>query len=46
MNVTVTITYSNNPQVDTRKRGTSENEVFLYYKDAFDRWTFKTGTST
>ena len=42
--VTVTVTYSNNPTVRTVTRGSTSDDVFLFYKDEFNAWTFKTGS--
>jgi hypothetical protein len=42
--VTITVTYSNNPTVRTVTRGNRSDDVFLFYKDEFNAWTFKTGS--
>jgi hypothetical protein len=42
--VTITVTYSNNPEVRTVTRGAKSDDVFLFYKDEFNSWTFRTGS--
>ena len=42
--VTITVTYSNNPTVRTVTRGNRSDDVFLFYKDELNAWTFKTGS--
>jgi len=41
--VTITVTYANNPTLRTVERGKASNDIF-FYKDAFNAWTFKTGS--
>jgi hypothetical protein len=42
--VKITVTYSNNPSVRTVQRGVKSDDVFFFYRDAFDAWTFRTGS--
>lgn len=39
----ITVTYSNNPTVSTTRRGEKTDDVFFFYKDGFNKWTFRTG---
>jgi hypothetical protein len=41
--VVITVTYSNNPTVEVTRRGERTDDVFFFYKDGFDKWTFRTG---
>lgn len=42
--VEMEVHYSNNPTVAHFTRGQKSDEVFLFYKDAFGKWIFKTGS--
>lgn len=42
--VHVHVSYSNNPSARDLTRGERDDDTFLFYKDGFGRWTFKTGT--
>lgn len=41
--VKITVTFSNNPTIHTWQRGERSDDVFFFYKDGFDKWTFRTG---
>jgi hypothetical protein len=42
--VHVHVTYSNNPSDRDLTRGDKSDDMFFFYKDSFDQWTFKTGS--
>lgn len=42
--VHVHVSYSNNPSPRDLTRGERDDDTFLFYKDGFGRWTFRTGT--
>ncbi len=42
--VKITVTYSNNPTVRNVERGVKSDDVFFFYKDAFNAWNFRTGS--
>lgn len=43
MPVKIAVSYSNNPTISTYQRGEKTDDVFMFYKDGFDKWTFRTG---
>ena len=42
--VKITVTYSNNPSSRNVERGVKSDDVFFFYKDAFNAWNFRTGS--
>ncbi len=42
--VKIKVTYSNNATVRDLERGVKSDDVFFFYKDAFNAWNFRTGS--